>query len=102
MWSCAVSTVFAALAREVPGIELGASVVVQPRHPRMLAAQAQTVEAASSGRLALGLGVSHPGLPLDRTRALVKRHSVHRTRMAPPRTSRDPDLVPDSYRTIIK
>jgi F420-dependent oxidoreductase-like protein len=56
-------TSLAAIAREVPGIELGASVVVvQPRHPRVLAGQAQTVQAASHGRLALGLGVSHPGL----------------------------------------
>jgi F420-dependent oxidoreductase-like protein len=56
-------TAFAAIAREVPGVELGASVVVvQPRHPRVLAAQAQTVQAAAHGRLTLGLGVSHPGL----------------------------------------
>jgi F420-dependent oxidoreductase-like protein len=56
-------TAYAAIAREVPGVELGASVVVvQPRHPRVLAAQAQTVQAASHGRFTLGLGVSHPGL----------------------------------------
>ncbi|MYW75028.1 LLM class flavin-dependent oxidoreductase, partial [Pseudonocardia sp. SID8383] len=56
-------TLYAALAREVPDVELGASVVVvQPRHPRVLAAQALTVQAASGGRLTLGLGVSHPGL----------------------------------------
>jgi F420-dependent oxidoreductase-like protein len=56
-------TALAAIAREVPRIELGASVVVvQPRHPRVLAAQAQTVQAASGGRFTLGVGVSHPGL----------------------------------------
>ena len=56
-------TAFAAIAREVPRVELGASVVVvQPRHPRVLAAQALTVQAASHGRLTLGVGVSHPGL----------------------------------------
>jgi F420-dependent oxidoreductase-like protein len=56
-------TAYAAIAREVPDVELGASVVVvQPRHPRVLAAQAQTVQAASHGRLTLGLGVSHAGL----------------------------------------
>ncbi|MBN9757082.1 hypothetical protein Ae406Ps2_1921 [Pseudonocardia sp. Ae406_Ps2] len=56
-------TLYAAVAREVPDVELGASVVVvQPRHPRVLAAQALTVQAASGGRLTLGLGVSHPGL----------------------------------------
>lgn len=74
-------TLLAALAREVPDIELGASVVVvQPRHPRMLAAQALTVQAASRGRLALGLGVSHPGLlevydiPFDRPVRALRRH----------------------------
>lgn len=74
-------TVLGVLAREVPGIELGASVViVQPRHPRVLAAQAQTVQAASSGRLTLGLGVSHPGLleiydiPFARPVAALRAH----------------------------
>lgn len=74
-------TALAALAREVDGVELGASViVVQPRHPRVLAAQAQTVQAASHGRLALGLGVSHPGLlevygvPFDRPVAALRAH----------------------------
>ncbi|MCK9900977.1 LLM class F420-dependent oxidoreductase [Parafrankia colletiae] len=55
--------VLTAVAREVPGIELGTSVVVvQPRHPRVLAAQALTAQAAAHGRFTLGLGVSHPGL----------------------------------------
>jgi F420-dependent oxidoreductase-like protein len=74
-------TVHAAVAREVPRVELGASVVVvQPRHPRVLAAQAQTVQAASHGRLALGLGVSHPGLlevygiPFERPVAALRAH----------------------------
>jgi F420-dependent oxidoreductase-like protein len=74
-------TVHAAVAREVPRVELGASVVVvQPRHPRVLAAQAQTVQAASRGRLALGLGVSHPGLlevygiPFERPVAALRAH----------------------------
>lgn len=53
-------TALAAVGREVPGIELGAAVVpVQLRHPMVVAAQAQTVQAASGGRLVLGLGVSH-------------------------------------------
>ncbi|MCK9878240.1 TIGR03564 family F420-dependent LLM class oxidoreductase [Frankia sp. Ag45/Mut15] len=55
--------VLTAIAREVPGIELGTSVVVvQPRHPRVLAAQALTAQAAAHGRFTLGLGVSHLGL----------------------------------------
>ena len=39
---------------------LGTAVVpVHPRHPTMLAAQALTVQAATGGRLALGIGLSH-------------------------------------------
>lgn len=74
-------TTYAAIAREVPRVELGASViVVQPRHPRVLAAAAQTVQAASHGRFTLGLGVSHPGLlevygiPFDRPVAALRAH----------------------------
>jgi F420-dependent oxidoreductase-like protein len=41
-------------------IEIGTAVVpVQPRHPIALAQQALSVQAVASGRLALGLGVSH-------------------------------------------
>jgi F420-dependent oxidoreductase-like protein len=74
-------TALAAIARDVPRIELGASVVVvQPRHPRVLAAQAQTAQAASGGRFVLGLGVSHPGLlepygiPFRRPLAALREH----------------------------
>jgi F420-dependent oxidoreductase-like protein len=58
-------TVLAAVAREVPGIELGTAVVpTYPRHPMMLAQQALSVQAATamdggSGRLCLGIGLSH-------------------------------------------
>ncbi len=53
-------TVLAAVGREVPGVELGTSVVPTfPRHPAMLAAQALTTNAATGGRLALGIGLSH-------------------------------------------
>ncbi len=53
-------TVLAAAAREVPSIRLGTAVVpTYPRHPVMLAAQALTVQAASGGRLTLGIGLSH-------------------------------------------
>lgn len=74
-------TTLGVLARETTRVELGASVVVvQPRHPRVVAAQAQTVQAASHGRLALGLGVSHPGLleaygiPFERPVAALRDH----------------------------
>jgi F420-dependent oxidoreductase-like protein len=53
-------TVLAIVGREVPGIELGTGVVpTYPRHPMMLAQQALTVQAASGGRLTLGIGLSH-------------------------------------------
>ena len=55
-------------------IEIGTAVVpVQPRHPIALAQQVLATQAACSGRLALGLGVSHHwiidemlGLPYER------------------------------------
>lgn len=53
-------TVLAIVGREVPRIELGTSVVPTfPRHPMMLAQQCLTVNAASGGRLTLGIGLSH-------------------------------------------
>lgn len=53
-------TALAVIGREVPRIELGTSVVpTYPRHPMMLAQQALTVNAASGGRLCLGIGLSH-------------------------------------------
>ncbi len=67
-------TVFAAVGRVVPGIELGTAVVrTLPRHPMALAQQALTVSALTQGRLALGIGPSHQpaieagwGLSFDR------------------------------------
>jgi 5,10-methylenetetrahydromethanopterin reductase len=53
-------TLLALIGRDVPGIELIVSVVpIQPRHPVTLAAQALTVQAATGGRLTLGVGLSH-------------------------------------------
>jgi 5,10-methylenetetrahydromethanopterin reductase len=53
-------TTLAAVAREVPSIHFGTAVVpTYPRHPVMLGAQALTVQAASGGRLTLGIGLSH-------------------------------------------
>lgn len=53
-------TALAIVGREVPRIELGTSVVpTYPRHPMMLAQQCLTVNAASGGRLTLGIGLSH-------------------------------------------
>lgn len=53
-------TALAVTGREVPRIELGTAVVPTfPRHPMMLAQQALTVNQASGGRFALGIGLSH-------------------------------------------
>jgi len=53
-------TALAVVGREVPTVMLGTAVVpIHPRHPTMLAAQALTVQAATGGRLNLGIGLSH-------------------------------------------
>jgi 5,10-methylenetetrahydromethanopterin reductase len=53
-------SVLSIVGREVPDIELGTGVIpTYPRHPMMLAQQALTVQAASGGRLMLGIGLSH-------------------------------------------
>ncbi len=53
-------TTIAVIGREVPDLELGTAVVpTYPRHPMMLAAQALTAQAATGGRLVLGIGLSH-------------------------------------------
>jgi 5,10-methylenetetrahydromethanopterin reductase len=53
-------TALAAIGREVTGIDFGTAVVPTfPRHPVMLAGQALTVQAATGGRLTLGIGLSH-------------------------------------------
>lgn len=53
-------TALAIVAREVPRIELGTSVVpTYPRHPMAIAQQCHTVNAVANGRLTLGIGLSH-------------------------------------------
>lgn len=53
-------TLLALVGQQVPDIELVTGVVpTYPRHPIMLAAQALTVQAATGGRLTLGIGLSH-------------------------------------------
>lgn len=67
-------TAIAVAARAVPGIRVGTSVIpTYPRHPMMLAQQALTTQAATDGRLLLGIGLSHQpvvegmwGMPFDR------------------------------------
>jgi 5,10-methylenetetrahydromethanopterin reductase len=53
-------TALAVVGREVPGLDIGTAVVpTYPRHPMVMAMQALTVQAASGGRLSLGIGLSH-------------------------------------------
>lgn len=53
-------TALAVVGREVPGLEVGTAVVpTYPRHPMVMAMQALTVQAATAGRLTLGIGLSH-------------------------------------------
>jgi F420-dependent oxidoreductase-like protein len=53
-------TLLATVGAQVPGIGLGTGVVpVYSRHPQVMAQQALTVQAASGGRLTLGIGMSH-------------------------------------------
>lgn len=53
-------TAIATMGARTSSIELGTAVVpTWPRHPLMLAAQALTVQEATGGRLALGIGLAH-------------------------------------------
>jgi F420-dependent oxidoreductase-like protein len=53
-------TLLALAGKQTSAIELGTSVVpVYTRHPHIMAQQALTVQAASGGRFALGVGLSH-------------------------------------------
>ncbi|WP_168221068.1 TIGR03564 family F420-dependent LLM class oxidoreductase [Actinomadura sp. WMMA1423] len=56
-------TVIGAVARDLPGLRVGTAVVpVHPRHPMALAQQALTANKLLDGRLALGVGPSHPSV----------------------------------------
>jgi 5,10-methylenetetrahydromethanopterin reductase len=53
-------TALAVVGREVPDLDFGTAVVpTYGRHPLVMAMQALTVQAASGGRLTLGIGLSH-------------------------------------------
>ena len=67
-------TAIALAGAEVPEVTLGTAVVpTWPRHPMVLAGQALTTQAATGGRLVLGIGLSHQlviegmmGIPYER------------------------------------
>jgi alkanesulfonate monooxygenase SsuD/methylene tetrahydromethanopterin reductase-like flavin-dependent oxidoreductase (luciferase family) len=54
-------TLAAVIGTAIPGVAVGTSVVpINPRHPMIVAAAAQTTQAATHGNFSLGLG---PGVP---------------------------------------
>lgn len=66
-------TVLAAVGPQVPEMEFGTAIVPSmPRHPMVLAGQAQTAVNLMPGRLTLGIGMSHAtmmdqlGIPFDK------------------------------------
>lgn len=60
VFSAEVLTVIALAGQKTSRIEFGTSVVpIYQRHPTITAQQALTVQAATNGRFALGLGLSH-------------------------------------------
>lgn len=71
-----------AVAREVPDVALGTSImVVYSRHPLTMASQALALQAASHGRFTLGLGTSAPmaiegryGYPFDRPARYMREY----------------------------
>ena len=75
-------TTFAVLGHAIPGLDLGTAVVpIQPRHPSMLGAQARTVQSLMTGRLNLGIGLSHQivveglwGLSYDRPASYMREY----------------------------
>jgi F420-dependent oxidoreductase-like protein len=77
-----VLTVIAIAGERTKRIELGTAVVPTfPRHPVVLAQQALTAQAATGGRLTLGVGVSHKstiedwlGLSYDRPASHMKEY----------------------------
>ena len=67
-------TVIALAGQKTRRIEMGTGVILTfPRHPQVLAQQALTAQAATGGRLTLGIGLSHKvsiedrlGIPFDK------------------------------------
>lgn len=75
-------TLLAVVGASVPDLELGTAVVpVYSRLPQVMAQQALTVQAATGGRLALGIGMSHQvvvegmwGLSFDRPARYLREY----------------------------
>jgi F420-dependent oxidoreductase-like protein len=73
-------TLAALLGTANPGVGVGTSVVpINPRHPLLVAAAAQTAQAATGGRFSLGLGLGVPFLE-ELVFGLPEGKTVHRLR----------------------
>ncbi len=71
-------TTLALAGRHTSRIELGTAVVpTYPRHPTAMAQQALTAQAASNGRLALGIGPSHQPIVEDSWGLSYERPARH-------------------------
>jgi F420-dependent oxidoreductase-like protein len=71
MYDIDALTAVALIGRDVPGITLGTAVTtIHSRHPITMSSHAKTAQAATRGRLALGLGTGH--------RATVEQRYGHR------------------------
>lgn len=71
-------SVFVAAAHQTTRIELGTAVVPTfQRHPTTLAGQALTAQAATNGRIALGIGLSHQPVIEDRLALRFERPVRH-------------------------
>jgi F420-dependent oxidoreductase-like protein len=97
-------TAAALIGVQTTRVEIGTAVVpVQPRHPIALSHQVLSTQAACTGRLTLGLGVSHHwvidemlGLPYERTAATMRAYlDVLDQALAGPGTV---DVVNDMFR----
>jgi len=71
-------TTFAVAGSSTSRIELGTAVIpTWPRHPQALAAQALTTQAATGGRLILGIGLAHQPSVEDRWRLTWEKPIRH-------------------------
>lgn len=83
LWSAQVMgvdalTLFALAGQRTQRIEMGTGVVpTYPRHPLALAQQALTTQAATDGRLALGIGLSHRPIVEERLGMSFERPALH-------------------------
>jgi F420-dependent oxidoreductase-like protein len=79
-WSLDGLTALALAGQVTNRIELGTAVMpTYPRHPMAMAQQAMSTQAATNGRLALGVGPSHP-VVIESMHGLEYARPVHHTR----------------------